>query len=332
MKTLNIWIVIFTYIFIIANIGSADNTPDIISFTDGQIIWTNVNPDLYYTVEWIPALTGTNDWTGSFRCLQDLQSSASTMTSSVPMFFRITGNNTAAHTVTLSPTTTIMTAGYYEATNLTQVSEDLVSSNIRAGITLFGIAGDSNVVDTSSGDAATNDILTSRTAWVAGNLVLGTRSPSPLPRTGCIDSYASDDDGALQKGVAWPDPRFTVQPNTNCILDNLTGLTWMRDANILSAANWDEAVSNCGALVYGNVDDWRLPNVRELYSLIDFGNMRPALPTGHPFVGIQEIYYWSSTRSVNNTSTAWMVLPNYGYITSAHKTTTQCVWAVSGEQ
>lgn len=31
---------------------------------------------------------------------------------------------------------------------------------------------------------------------------------------------------------------------------------------------------------------WRLPNVRELQSLIDYGEYNPALPTGHPFTGV----------------------------------------------
>jgi hypothetical protein len=33
--------------------------------------------------------------------------------------------------------------------------------------------------------------------------------------------------------------------------------------------------------------DWRLPNVRELFSLIDLGQIGPALPPGHPFHEVQ---------------------------------------------
>ena len=32
-----------------------------------------------------------------------------------------------------------------------------------------------------------------------------------LPETGQTTSYATGDDGDLKKGMAWPDPRFTVQ-------------------------------------------------------------------------------------------------------------------------
>ena len=42
---------------------------------------------------------------------------------------------------TLSPTTTVVEAGNYAATLLEIVDPDLVASNIRAGVTLFGIKG-----------------------------------------------------------------------------------------------------------------------------------------------------------------------------------------------
>src|SRR5215831_10404550 len=53
---------------------------------------------------------------------------------------------------------------------------------------------------------------------------------APVPRTGQTTSYAAGDDGALQKGVAWPTPRFTDN-NNGTITDNLTGLIWLKNAN-----------------------------------------------------------------------------------------------------
>ena len=40
-----------------------------------------------------------------------------------------------------------------------------------------------------------------------------------LPKTGQTTSYASGDDGALQMGVAWPNPRFKDN-NDGTITDN----------------------------------------------------------------------------------------------------------------
>ena len=54
--------------------------------------------------------------------------------------------------------------------------------------------------------------------------------PAMLPKTGQTTSYAAGDDGALQKGVAWPNPRFTDNGN-GTVTDNLTGLIWLKNAN-----------------------------------------------------------------------------------------------------
>ncbi|NIO68243.1 MAG: DUF1566 domain-containing protein, partial [Anaerolineae bacterium] len=51
----------------------------------------------------------------------------------------------------------------------------------------------------------------------------------------------------------------------------------------------------CGLGDGSSEGDWRLPNVRELQSLIDYGRQTPALPSGHPFTGVQSSLYWSST-------------------------------------
>ena len=50
--------------------------------------------------------------------------------------------------------------------------------------------------------------------------------PVMLPKTGQTTSYAAGDDGALQKGVASPNPRFTDNGN-GTVTDNLTGLIWL---------------------------------------------------------------------------------------------------------
>jgi hypothetical protein len=76
-------------------------------------------------------------------------------------------------TRTLSSASTTVTAGYYAATTLTAVEANLVSGNIKAGTSIFGVGGDSNVVDTSSGDAVLGEILSGKKAFVGGSLVTG---------------------------------------------------------------------------------------------------------------------------------------------------------------
>ncbi|MES0335299.1 MAG: hypothetical protein SFH39_02915 [Candidatus Magnetobacterium sp. LHC-1] len=66
-----------------------------------------------------------------------------------------------------------------------------------------------------------------------------------LPRTGQVMSYATGDDGALQKGVAWPDPRFTVNSDQT-VTDILTGLVWTKDAGTPTMGSCTGGVKDLG--------------------------------------------------------------------------------------
>lgn len=71
--------------------------PVVASFQDGYLTWTNVDPSLYYTVESRPNLTGSNDWDGSYRAAQDIQSSEDTITAPVGVFYRVVGSTNPLH-------------------------------------------------------------------------------------------------------------------------------------------------------------------------------------------------------------------------------------------
>jgi hypothetical protein len=143
--------------------------------------------------------------------------------------------------------------------------------------------------------------------------------PAPVPQTGENTTYSPGDDGTLQKGVAWPVPRFTDQGD-GTIRDNLTGLIWLKNANCFGPKTWFGALNACNLLQDGDCEledgslpgDWRLPNVRELFSLVHFGVDNPAIPNtmgtgklsdGDPFTGLEcdrtdcsEGNYWTSNR------------------------------------
>jgi len=192
----------------------------------------------------------------------------------------------------------------------------------------------------------------------------GSRPYAPVPRTGQTGCWGagggsascsgSGQDGEYQMGVDWPTPRF-ITDTTGVVTDTLTGLIWLQDANCIAneypgfdndgpsgdgRVTWQHALdftagitvtgpySNCAA----GFSDWRLPNVRELQSLIDYGEGNPALPDGYPFTGVQSDCYWSSSTSAIGTSNAWPVDLNAGYVLSYSKTTLYYVWPVRGGQ
>jgi hypothetical protein len=85
----------------------------------------------------------------------------------------------------------------------------------------------------------------------------------------------------------------------------------------------------------------RLPNVKELQSLIDFAYFSPALSnatgtakwtSGDPFSGVQSLSYWSSTSFAGSPNGAWGVGLGYGNVGSYGKTGNNYVWPVRGGQ
>jgi len=175
--------------------------------------------------------------------------------------------------------------------------------------------------------------------------------PAELPRTGQSSCYANGvnvdcagtgQDGELQAGAAWPDPRFTDQGD-GTVIDNLTGLVWAKDANLMTTRDpefdtdfdsgmygqyandgrvtWQHALDYIKKLNkenYLNHNDWRLPNVNELGSLVHAGMYHPAL-AAHPFINVQSLGYWSSTSSAPwpvqwRASAALIVDMDYGSI------------------
>ena len=161
--------------------------------------------------------------------------------------------------------------------------------------------------------------------------------PAPIPKTGQSVSYRTRDDGGLQTGVAWPTPRFTVITTgaAQTVLDNLTGLEWVKAPHSLSgnsgATNWNVAVDFCNNLVYAGPSSWRLPSRKELMSLMDYGQYSPALPAGHPFAGVQS-YYWSGTSVAGYTAGAWSADMAGGDEFNFDKASYYYVWPVRGGQ
>ncbi|MDO9263552.1 MAG: DUF1566 domain-containing protein [Desulfosalsimonadaceae bacterium] len=160
-----------------------------------------------------------------------------------------------------------------------------------------------------------------------------------VPKTGQTTSYAAGDDGDLEPGVAWPNPRFTDNGD-GTVTDNLTGLIWLKNADPCGGKQWADAVAWCSALASGTAGltdgsvagAWHLPTITELNSLVDFSKYNPCLSAGHPFTAQQSSLYWSSTTYAYNTSSAWGVLFYSGSDGYSSKGSSGYVRAVRGGQ
>ncbi len=134
-----------------------------------------------------------------------------------------------------------------------------------------------------------------------------------LPKTGQIIKYRIGDDGDYEVGNPKEGPRFTDNGD-NTITDNATALMWVKDPKEIGEAwrdngnpsgmEWDQAIDICYGISYAGHNDWRLPNIKELQSLVDYGNFNPAI-FQYYFPEITSGEYWSSTSSVGEELYAW---------------------------
>ena len=121
-----------------------------------------------------------------------------------------------------------------------------------------------------------------------------------------------------------------IDNNNGTITDNQTGLMWLKNANEAGAMTWKDAMLWTKHLTYGQHSDWRLPEVKELQSLLDYSQFNPALPQEHPFINVQSSYYWSSSTYANSTDYAWDVGMGNGYVSSSNESSSNFVWPVRG--
>ncbi len=150
-------------------------------------------------------------------------------------------------------------------------------------------------------------------------------------------------DGKELRGVAWPSPRFTAGTGAevDCVTDNLTGLMWAKNGNLPNGRKtWQQALdyvattTNNGAGMCGH-NDWRLPNRKELRSLVNYSQSNPATWLNNAtqgFNNVQAYYYWSSSSRASNTSYAWNVYMYHGGVNNGNKSSNSYVWPVRAGQ
>jgi len=134
----------------------------------------------------------------------------------------------------------------------------------------------------------------------------------------CDSAEYPGQDGFYQKGC--PQEGRFVDNGDGTVTDNCTGLVWQKDTADVNGdgqiiyewdggdlITWQAALKYCESLEFAGHDDWRLPNVRELQSIVDYGRWNPSID---PVFGAESGWYWSSSTGVGNPGYAWYV--NFG--------------------
>ena len=120
---------------------------------------------------------------------------------------------------------------------------------------------------------------------------------------------------------------FTDHGN-GTVTDTKTRLMWQQ-STASGSYTWEVALTYCETLSLAGYTDWRLPNRRELFSIVDFSASTPSI-NATAFPGTVSSYYWSSTSRASSTTLAWYVRFDYGLVNAYYKTSTYYVRCVRG--
>ncbi|CAB9542418.1 hypothetical protein [uncultured Gammaproteobacteria bacterium] len=118
----------------------------------------------------------------------------------------------------------------------------------------------------------------------------------------------------------WEDNRYTNHGN-GTVTDNQTNLMWKKctqgrsgnncDTGELSDYNWEKALQLVNNYSFASYDDWRLPNAKELTSLVSYKCVLPSI-NKNIFPNTPLGYFWTSSLSVEHSGKAWLLFFKYG--------------------
>ncbi|QAR32564.1 DUF1566 domain-containing protein [Geovibrio thiophilus] len=157
--------------------------------------------------------------------------------------------------------------------------------------------------------------------------------------TGGVYFSAKTADGYARcvRGDTLPTESFNRNDTDKIVTDTLHGLMWQDDEeSATDARNWTGAISYCEASELGGYDDWRLPNVTELNSIVDYTAYNPAVSSVFQNTIVEDsgssVHYWTSTSDAFGLPYAWTVYFDYGIVGSKAKSGsgyTRCVRSIN---
>jgi hypothetical protein len=163
-----------------------------------------------------------------------------------------------------------------------------------------------------------------------------------LVRAGGALSYQNNGDGTitdLNTGLMWEQKIRDIVGGEGL---HHVGRVFPWDSAAPTIWDWLEGVNTEGGTGLGGHNDWRIPNVKELQSIVDYGTFNPAVgPAFNNGPGIDPCSvaecsltasgdYWSATTFASNLAVAWIVNFDGGNVDVDNKSGTNFVRAVRG--
>ena len=128
--------------------------------------------------------------------------------------------------------------------------------------------------DVDAGERIIDSQYASSTMYVGGQLLFGVNfADGRIKGYGLQMPYAESVDKTFFVTYVRGNPTYGINDfsdnNDGTISDYATGLMWMQDDSG-EGMNWKDALSYAENKIYANYTDWRLPNVKELQSIVDY--------------------------------------------------------------
>ena len=120
-----------------------------------------------------------------------------------------------------------------------------------------------------------------------------------------------------------PDSRYSVHGN-GTVTDTYTGLMWKvcSEGQIWSSPatcsgtatehNWQQALELADITSFASFNDWRLPDIAQLRSIVAYDRYNPAINLAI-FPATPSSWYWSSSPYALNSNKAWYFNFGNGY-------------------
>lgn len=120
----------------------------------------------------------------------------------------------------------------------------------------------------------------------------------------------------------------TLTRNNNVVNDSETSLQWQDNENqaTLTRISWKNAISYCEGISLNGFTNWRLPNIRELKSIVDRTEINPSVNT---FAYTETVIaYWSASSLEGSSTRAWDITFSAGKANTSQKSSNRNVRCV----
>lgn len=119
----------------------------------------------------------------------------------------------------------------------------------------------------------------------------------------------------------WPDSRYIVHGN-GTVTDTIIGLMWQRCSagqsgsdcsdSVSTTHTWQQALALADTGNTAGYSDWRLPNKKELISIVAYDRYYPSINTV-AFPNTALAYYWSSSPNASDSEAVGVVAFGFGF-------------------